>query len=646
MDSWLIDLDTQLTWTVLGRVPAALVLVALTLSARKVMGVTSAALGLSAFCAGAVVGTALLPSILGALGGGVLAALLTWRSLGAAIPGPAPLVLSSLALLLVGRIGCLLAGCCFGQVSDAAWAVQYPVGSFAQSLHSELHLVGANEASLPVLPVQLFEALGVMVIFAGALALRRALRRDGPWALFTVAGYLLLRSAIDPLRGMVNTAASLQRVGPASAFQWAAAAAAVALVVTGIAWLRRPRRSSRGPASASQRPLPGRAAFLWAVQAAATIAAQHEGTWLLRVFAVASLAASAGCLIHQLGQGQRRRAVAFAAASAALLLPAGLFAADGPIDEAQPRWLYAAIPGSGHLVRLGTRATSGPELTRRYLAFLQQEEPQPQGAEPSPEQVDAGYPHALDAGSPALPPPPPPLPPPAADALEVGLVVLAGQQQYESPGCNGYSAQQKFGRVGVTATGRIGANGRWQARASLLINESRISDPAGHNIDLRSQVGAFGTAGGLVEYEGQYASIGIGLVVGLGNLGHFAPWISGAPYPNNGFPSAAPDGVRGSAVPLIYVRLEAIRGWAFELGTGSRFQPAEGPFVGFRFGHDDPGQLAFRLGAETVWFPYPLANLNFFGDLAIPVTPRSRFSLRLLFLPPSAAGGVRFVHSF
>jgi phosphatidylglycerol:prolipoprotein diacylglycerol transferase len=58
-----------------------------------------------------------------------------------------------------GRMGCLLAGCCFGQRSDAATAMAFPPYSPASEAQFKLkELTSAGEWSHPVQPMQIFES--------------------------------------------------------------------------------------------------------------------------------------------------------------------------------------------------------------------------------------------------------------------------------------------------------------------------------------------------------------------------------------------------------------------------------------------------------------------------------------------------------
>jgi phosphatidylglycerol:prolipoprotein diacylglycerol transferase len=97
----------------------------------------------------------------------------------------------------VGRVGCWLAGCCFGR------ATALPIAA-----------VGRH-------PVQLYEALGLVAIAAATWRARR------PFARYVVA-YALLRLATEPLRGDDRGALVARGLAPSSA------CAALALVAAAV----------------------------------------------------------------------------------------------------------------------------------------------------------------------------------------------------------------------------------------------------------------------------------------------------------------------------------------------------------------------------------------------------------------------------
>ena len=68
--------------------------------------------------------------------------------------------------LVLGRLGCFLAGCCFGGVDDGPFAIAFPRYSPAWQSHVDAHLIERTaHASLSVHPTQLYEAVA-----AGAIA--------------------------------------------------------------------------------------------------------------------------------------------------------------------------------------------------------------------------------------------------------------------------------------------------------------------------------------------------------------------------------------------------------------------------------------------------------------------------------------------
>ena len=142
------------------------------------------------------------------------------------------LALPTLAALVIHRFGCYLAGCCWGDVSVAdpwltsiatteigqqvqtlpwltgEWvrtAVTYGPGTFPFQQQVAIGLIGADAAqSLPVHPVQLYEA-GLLAIF---LFVFRKIPLDryqaGAIALLTMGGYSVIRFAMEFLRADGN----------------------------------------------------------------------------------------------------------------------------------------------------------------------------------------------------------------------------------------------------------------------------------------------------------------------------------------------------------------------------------------------------------------------------------------------------------
>jgi phosphatidylglycerol---prolipoprotein diacylglyceryl transferase len=101
------------------------------------------------------------------------------------------------------RVGCLFGGCCWGTVCHQRWplCVTYPPGSpaYYQQVLSGVLPAGADR-SLPVHPVALYEAAGVLVLLAALMLLDRRWRRWGESFLAFGIGYCVLRFLLDWLR--------------------------------------------------------------------------------------------------------------------------------------------------------------------------------------------------------------------------------------------------------------------------------------------------------------------------------------------------------------------------------------------------------------------------------------------------------------
>ena len=128
--------------------------------------------------------------------------------------------LPTLAALMIHRVGCFLAGCCWGDIvshdalngfatqiqtvpliSSLSAGVQYPPGSLPFEQHLAMGLIEPGAlASLPVVPVQLYESA---LLFIVLLALWRFPWRDyprGTIAVIVTCTYAVLRFFIEYLR--------------------------------------------------------------------------------------------------------------------------------------------------------------------------------------------------------------------------------------------------------------------------------------------------------------------------------------------------------------------------------------------------------------------------------------------------------------
>ena len=99
--------------------------------------------------------------------------------------------LPAAALVAVGRWGCLAEGCCYGKVTDVPWGIHFPFDPAGVARH----------------PTQVYESLSALFLLLVLAFLERKIgggnrkaKQAVLWPLF-LAGYGLIRLAVEPLRG-------------------------------------------------------------------------------------------------------------------------------------------------------------------------------------------------------------------------------------------------------------------------------------------------------------------------------------------------------------------------------------------------------------------------------------------------------------
>ncbi len=159
------------------------------------------------------------------------------------------------------RVGCFLGGCCWGDicvaperlsvVADPAWTrqvqtipslcgadwplcVTFPAGSPAYLQHRTAGLLPPTAGrSLPVHPVQLYEAAAVLILWGVLMLIDSPFRRWGESFLLSVSGYAVIRFTLDWFRADLGPLA-----WGMTASQWVSLfAASVCLVVGSMRWL-------------------------------------------------------------------------------------------------------------------------------------------------------------------------------------------------------------------------------------------------------------------------------------------------------------------------------------------------------------------------------------------------------------------------
>ena len=101
-----------------------------------------------------------------------------------------------------GRMGCLLAGCCFGSVTKLPWGLSFPPRSPASDEQAKNHLLEtARMWSEPVHPTQVYESAASLVVAAICLYVVLPRKRyDGQVFAASLALYAFARCVIEVLR--------------------------------------------------------------------------------------------------------------------------------------------------------------------------------------------------------------------------------------------------------------------------------------------------------------------------------------------------------------------------------------------------------------------------------------------------------------
>jgi phosphatidylglycerol:prolipoprotein diacylglycerol transferase len=104
--------------------------------------------------------------------------------------------------LAFGRMGCLMAGCCFGATCDLPWAMSFPWRSAASEEQFKAHLLpSAKMWSIPVHPTQVYESAASLAIAAVCLLWVHPRKRyDGQVFAAFLALYAVARFVLEFLR--------------------------------------------------------------------------------------------------------------------------------------------------------------------------------------------------------------------------------------------------------------------------------------------------------------------------------------------------------------------------------------------------------------------------------------------------------------
>jgi phosphatidylglycerol---prolipoprotein diacylglyceryl transferase len=100
----------------------------------------------------------------------------------------------------ISRLGCFAAGCCYGAPTDGRWSVTYPTDSLIAP------------PGIPVHPVQLYEAAGLLAIAAATNLFYPRRRFDGQVLVVYLGAYAALRPLMELFRGDLTRGYFLEAV--------------------------------------------------------------------------------------------------------------------------------------------------------------------------------------------------------------------------------------------------------------------------------------------------------------------------------------------------------------------------------------------------------------------------------------------------
>lgn len=122
----------------------------------------------------------------------------------------------------IGRIGCLMAGCCYGETCALPWAITFTNPNSLAPLHMELH------------PTQIYHSLAGILTLVLLYGLKKRLQGSGQLFGVLMVCYGALRFAIEFFRGDFRG-----HLGPLSVTQWVA----LGVLILGIALFQMRRRA-------------------------------------------------------------------------------------------------------------------------------------------------------------------------------------------------------------------------------------------------------------------------------------------------------------------------------------------------------------------------------------------------------------------
>jgi hypothetical protein len=273
--------------------------------------------------------------------------------------------------MAIGRIGCFVAGCCFGTPLALPWGVRYNAGSSPFRFLVSRGLVAPDATQTGLLhPVQLYEAAADLLLVLLVVRVRHRFRSPGASALAFGAMYGTARFALEFVRAEGTFVAGLKLV------QWGLALAVAAMVLALSHRERAARRLPavpRAPDSASKGPSSAPASYREFAAVVVTCALASL-PWATPLERTSVLAAVTIALLVLARRGAGAPAFGIPAGAWAMLFVFQTAGSPPVPDSLFPR-SYTAVGGSVLSTWYSTTAPDGcsdQQWTREHQAALAQ----------------------------------------------------------------------------------------------------------------------------------------------------------------------------------------------------------------------------------------------------------------------------------
>jgi phosphatidylglycerol:prolipoprotein diacylglycerol transferase len=123
--------------------------------------------------------------------------------------------------MAISRIGCLMAGCCYGTPTSLPWGIQYDASSMAYHSHLLRGLIDFHSStSLAVHPAQLYQVIGCLLIAVMVWKTRKYWKASGNRFLFSVLSYAVLRFFVEFVRDSHSSFVLVEVYYGLKAIQW------------------------------------------------------------------------------------------------------------------------------------------------------------------------------------------------------------------------------------------------------------------------------------------------------------------------------------------------------------------------------------------------------------------------------------------